>query len=400
MKMSKRLIGSAMAALMAASALAVGSVSASAASLKKPSSVKVVNNQKSVKVSWKKVKGATKYKVYRGGKLIKTTKKTSYKDYSAKAKKTYTYKVRAYKVKGNKVTKSAFSAKKKIMRLNYTDIASTSNTATGVKIQWNSRKGADTYRLYRKTTGGYTRIATTKSLSYTDTNVVSGTKYTYRVACVNSKTNSKSYYSAGKSRTYVATVTGVSAQETAAGDAVNVKWDSAKGATSYAVYRQKITDASFKKIATVKTTSYTDKDVFANPTAYTYKVVALSGSTESYESAQRLVQFMPKRPGENVYYTDSDGDIHIKLIFNTGDVYREPKAYADYLSLNGMYTMNITKGADVVAVNDSVITAKAKGEAVVTVKVNESAKNLVTDVNNAGVSRYAKKTIYLEITVK
>ena len=74
-------------------------------------------------LSWKKVKGATGYKVYRSTKKngkykkIRTIKKASavtFTDSKVKKGKTYYYKVRAYKtVKGNKAN-GKFSAVRKV----------------------------------------------------------------------------------------------------------------------------------------------------------------------------------------------------------------------------------------------------------------------------------------------
>ena len=88
-----------------------------------PASLKVkqVKNKCNAVISWKKsadpdVKG---YKVYRKKsgskwKLIKTTKKLKVTDKKLKVKKTYAYKVTAYKAEGETVTESDFSEVKKV----------------------------------------------------------------------------------------------------------------------------------------------------------------------------------------------------------------------------------------------------------------------------------------------
>lgn len=70
-------------------------------SIKAPSLKKVKAGKKSATVSYKKVKGASKYLIYRSEKkkgtyeLVGTSTKTSYKDSGLTAKKTYYYKVKA-----------------------------------------------------------------------------------------------------------------------------------------------------------------------------------------------------------------------------------------------------------------------------------------------------------------
>ena len=88
---------------------------------KKPSGLKITTNNKSkqLKISWKKVAGATGYQIYRSTtgkdgsyKKIATlkSKATSYTDKVLKSSKTYYYKVRSYKKSGKK-TRYSDSAK-------------------------------------------------------------------------------------------------------------------------------------------------------------------------------------------------------------------------------------------------------------------------------------------------
>ena len=143
---------------MAASTLAVGSISVSAASVKKPTKVKAVNVTKGIKITWKKVKGAKKYRVYRGKKKLTTTKKTKYTDKKAKAGKTYKYTVKA--VKGKKVSKK--SKAYKVVRLTKPKMTAVTSAMEGASVQWKKVKGAKKYMVYR----GKTKIATVKGTSY------------------------------------------------------------------------------------------------------------------------------------------------------------------------------------------------------------------------------------------
>ena len=85
--------------------------------LAKPT-VSIKLNSGDPKVTWKKVSGATKYRIYRATskngtyKLIKTTTKTGYTDTTAKAGKTYYYKVKA--IHSNSAANSAYSSVKSI----------------------------------------------------------------------------------------------------------------------------------------------------------------------------------------------------------------------------------------------------------------------------------------------
>ena len=89
-----------------------------------PKSLKAKNvNKKSVQLSWKKVSGASGYEVYRslkkksGFKKVTTIKKgttVKYKNKKLKKKKTYYYKVRAYRTVNGKKVYSSYSSVAKV----------------------------------------------------------------------------------------------------------------------------------------------------------------------------------------------------------------------------------------------------------------------------------------------
>lgn len=94
------------------------SSSKSAITLKTPS-VALKSANKASKITYEKIYGASGYEIYMkasGGKykLIKTTSKTSYTKKSLSSKKTYYFKVRAYKTVNGKKVYSSFSKAKKI----------------------------------------------------------------------------------------------------------------------------------------------------------------------------------------------------------------------------------------------------------------------------------------------
>ena len=87
--------------------------------LEKPVLSKAKAGKKSVTLSWKKVDGANRYKVYRAAskngtyKAVKTVAKgTSYTDKKLKTGKTYYYKIKAYRTVDKKAIYSGFSAVK------------------------------------------------------------------------------------------------------------------------------------------------------------------------------------------------------------------------------------------------------------------------------------------------
>lgn len=88
-------------------------------SIKAPKKVKAVRKKASVKITWKKVKGAYKYEVYRSNKKkgkykkIKTVKSKKYTDKTAKKGKKYYYKIKTVKkIDGSLFTSLASKAAK------------------------------------------------------------------------------------------------------------------------------------------------------------------------------------------------------------------------------------------------------------------------------------------------
>ena len=158
------------------------------------------------------------------------------------------------------------------------NISSLTLTSNGIVVKWNKVAGAKSYRIYRKTTGGYTRIGTVNNgntTSYTDTTAESGKTYTYAVKPYNG--NDSADYT-GKQVTYLAAPTLSTLANAANG--VSLKWNSISGAQKYYIYRKE-GNGGYKKIAEVKdAVSYTDKSVTSGKN-YTYAVRALKGSSMS-----------------------------------------------------------------------------------------------------------------------
>ena len=246
-----------------------------------PDMSKVTNAQKGVNIKWVAVKGATSYKVYRKAgsekswTQIGTSKTTSYTDTKNLVSGTsYRYSVKA--VNGND---SGIDAGLSIKYLAVPTLKSVKNVAKGVQINWNTVKGATSYKVYRKAGNAktWTQIGTSKTTTYTDSkSLTSGTIYKYAVRAVSGTTSD--IHSTGLSVRYLA-VPKLKTPENV-GNGIQVKWNSVKGATSYKVYRKLGNAKSWTLVGTSKTTTYTDKGVKnANGKTYKYTVCAVNGST-------------------------------------------------------------------------------------------------------------------------
>lgn len=153
---------------------AVGVISfptSAAAKVAKPKSLTVTNTAKGVKVSWKKVKGATQYVVKyklstaKSYKNFYKGKKTSVTDDNLAPGKTYIFKVKAYKNKKS----SAFTKANTIMYLDRPELnAEELLDMDGITLEWSKVKGAKLYKIYRslKSANSYKKIAEVKQGTY------------------------------------------------------------------------------------------------------------------------------------------------------------------------------------------------------------------------------------------
>ena len=242
--------------------------------VKAPTIYKIENTATGSKISWGKCSGASKYRVYylknKSWKALGNTTATSFTHNKLKSETKYTYTVRCLDSKGNFVSGYDKNGTSNIF-LNPPKISSLANINGGVEIKWNTLKYADGYRVYRKTKNtGWTRIGNTEDNTFKDTNVKSGTAYTYTVRCVDEDGNFESYFNNGKSVTFVKTPTINKIENTATGS--KISWGKCSGASKYRVYYLK--NRSWKALGTTASTSYThNKPV--NGTTYTYTVRCL-----------------------------------------------------------------------------------------------------------------------------
>ena len=252
-------------------------------SLATPAVPKVTNGKDGAVVTWTAVKNAETYSIWRktsstGWKKLATVEGTTYTDKTAESNQTYYYTIRCMNAGKNICTSDYNRTGTKAYYLAPSNISSLTLTSNGIAVKWNKVAGAKSYRIYRKTTGGYTRIGTVNSgntTSYTDTTAESGKTYTYAVKPYNG--NASADYT-GKQVTYLATPALSTLANAANG--VSLKWNSISGAQKYYIYRKE-GNGGYKKIAEVKdAVSYTDKSVTSGKN-YTYAVRALKGSSMS-----------------------------------------------------------------------------------------------------------------------
>ena len=154
----------------------------------KTSKITATQTTDSIKLSWKKVTGATGYRVYqynsKTGKYesIKTLTGTSYTVKKLKAGTTYKFAVKAY----TKDDGSTIWASSSVSFKTCTKPATPAPTATAgsgkATIKWSKVTGATGYVVYMQNSEGeYEKLGSTKSTSYTKKSLKKGKTYYFRV---------------------------------------------------------------------------------------------------------------------------------------------------------------------------------------------------------------------------
>ena len=379
----KKFLPIAMAAVMSMSAVAVSAVSANAAeplntpvqyaqvaraSLATPKISKAESVYGGVKLTWNKVNGAAKYRVYYKGskgwtKLADTTS-TTYKDKSVSSGKSYTYTVRCISKDGKKFTSGYDSKGKTVKYVAAPKISKIENVNGGVKATWGKVSSAAKYRVYRKGTNGWTKLVDTTSTIYTDKNVSSNNSYTYTVRCISSDGKSliSGYSSSGKSIKYIATPKISKAEDTYNG--IKLTWNKVAGAEKYRVYYKG--ENGWTKLADITSNTYTDKKVKLGQT-YIYTVRCVNSSsnkfTSGYDSIGKKITYSYSqerrkiidlamncrdtwnnngvRQQSRVAFIDIDLDNKLEMIVDNGGV-QESEATTIYkfdVSKNKMYSI-------------------------------------------------------------
>ncbi len=256
------------------------------------SSVKSVNYN-TVNVTWKSVKGAEGYRVYRktaGGsyKGIATVEgqdKTSYRDTGLTTGTSYIYTVRAVYTLGGKsqlgdYVKAGITGKAVPERTVLSKVQSWGYQA--LKVSWNKVSGASGYRVYYRTSlnGAWkyaAQIANGSTTSYVHNKLTSGKTYYYIVRAYRTVNNTKYFgaYSTGLNGKPVPTqVKNITAKEASA-TSMKISWSKVNGASGYRIYRIDPKTGKYQYVTQVgkgSTTSYTEKGLKKG--TYTYKMRA------------------------------------------------------------------------------------------------------------------------------
>ena len=383
-------VGTATAVPFTASAVEMNAPVVSAQSAKTSLATPKISKAESVyggvKLTWSKVKGAEKYRVYYKGskgwtRMVDTTS-TSYIDKDVSSGKNYTYTVRCINSSATKFTSGYNGKGKSIKYVAAPEISKVESVNDGVKISWNKSNGAEKYRVYYKGSKGWTRLTDTTSTAYTDKAVSSGKNYTYTVRCISAdaKRFTSGYNGKGKSIKYVAAPK-ISKTE-ATYNSVKISWGKVNGAEKYRVYYK--SRKGWTRLADTTSTSYIDKDVSSGKT-YTYTVRCINSSANKFTSgydSKGVTVTTPVKPSVKLDKTS--------LTLTKGKTYTLKTAVTGTNKAISWSSSN----ASVASVDkNGKVTAKTKGTATITAKVDGVSASCKVTVNEL-----AKTTIKLDKT--
>lgn len=247
--------------------------------------VNVHGTNNGAQVTWTKVAGVPKYRVYKkvngSWKKLGDSTGTSYVDKSAKPGSTYYYTVRGIAADG-----SAFMSgyNKTGMLLKFVSnpvISKLEPSETGLKITWNKISGVSKYRVYFKKDGRWNNIGDVTGNTCDTYCYGSGAIFTYTIRAISN--NAKQFlsgYNNGKGAKYVYTPEINSISNTSNG--VKLSWNKPTGTEKFRLYR-KTGSGSWQKVADTTATSYTDGSA-RNGTKYSYTVRCISSNAKSFQS--------------------------------------------------------------------------------------------------------------------
>ncbi len=198
----KKLLNVLLAAVLGASVFSAASLTASAATLPKVTSVKDYNiDDDEINLKWKKVRGADGYqvKIYSKGewKAVGLTKKTNFEVDDRKSATNYKFKVRAYELKKGKRVYGKYSSV--VVAATEPDevdnLKVSSKAKTTVTLKWSKVPRASRYQvyLYDSAKGKYVRKVTVKKNTATVKELKAGTTYKFKVRAYFSGDAGKEY---------------------------------------------------------------------------------------------------------------------------------------------------------------------------------------------------------------
>ena len=267
----------------------------------------LTSTKEGMKISWPAISGVNSYRIYRMNNgnwvWIGSTSSTTFTDKQVVSGTSYTYAVRC-QTADTKTVLSWFNVKSEtyygdiniVTKLSYgenTDGYTDDQFLRGrsVVVEWRDVQGAEAYRIFRKANGGtqwkaltgptcpYPDVTKSKPRLFIDTQVVSGTTYTYTVRAIDGDGKFVGEVdTVGKSILYYDAPDIL--ETTADVDGITVTWHPVAGIRMYQVYRKITTGGGWDLIGSTPDLFFTDKNVVPQKEyQYTVRCVGADGVT-------------------------------------------------------------------------------------------------------------------------
>jgi fibronectin type 3 domain-containing protein len=155
------------------------------------------------------------------------------------------------------------------------NIAVSKNKPGMVVLSWNAAADADQYHISRSTApdDGFTELASSAGLSYSDISAIPGVVYYYRIRSWNSLTGSSPASASCEGYRTVSSPASVNASDGLA-DRITVTWESVSGAQCYEIYKALAADGTYSKVpAEITGTAFNDFQCMPG-ILYSYKIKA------------------------------------------------------------------------------------------------------------------------------
>ena len=247
-----------------------------------PQNVKATAGDKQIKLTWTAVSGATQYRVQRlNGSTWSTVgnpKTNSFTNTGLTNGTSYSYRVLALvdgKWSGASAVVTA-APKGSVIPQNVKATAGDKQ----VKLTWNAVDGASQYRVQRLNGSTWSTVGSPKTNSFTNTGLINGTSYSYRVlALVDGKWSGASAVVTAAPK---GSIIPQNVKATAGDKQIKLTWTAVSGATQYRV--QRLNSSTWSTVGSPKTNSFTNTGL-TNGTSYSYRVLALVDGKWSGASA-------------------------------------------------------------------------------------------------------------------
>lgn len=248
-----------------------------AVTLPAPTLRSAVNTEDGIRLTWDKVSGAAKYRVFikEAGKWqrVADTDKTSFTYQKAADGADCTFTVRCITATGKGYTgmynKSGISCRRCSAPEVKTDL-----TDRGVRLSWSPVRGASNYRVYVSTGQGYAKLADTAATSYLYTAAQSGRSYTFTVRSLPDTGDTGAYRKSGFTIRYIAAPVVSKISHSDAG--VTLRWDPPAGAVRYRVFQRQ--DKVWRRLGDTAACTFTDAGAVGEGVfAYTVRCISADG---------------------------------------------------------------------------------------------------------------------------